>query len=276
MENIINICRITSRKALEKNGTMPKIFRRIRQAVSPNYFAYAIGEILLVVLGILIALQINNWNESQKKREKEQEYLLALKEEFLVNLEELQKEIDLNNLLHQQTQQIIAYTGPGPYRIDLKIFTEKLALLIGNSNIYDPSTGVVQELINSGNLNGIRNSELKTKLAGWNVKLEFLRDQELTAESYRVNIKDLFIKKGNIVNALRVSGVNEQRNLGLEDSQFENDTRSLLRDIEFENNLGFKLMASRALDDRYTETKQEIEAILDLISKEILRSPTPW
>jgi len=52
---------------------MIKLFRRIRQNLlmenkSGKYFKYAIGEIILVVIGILIALQINNWNEIRKKK----------------------------------------------------------------------------------------------------------------------------------------------------------------------------------------------------------------
>lgn len=51
---------------------MLKIFRNIRrkylaEGKSASYLKYAIGEIFLVVVGILIALQINNWNEIRKK-----------------------------------------------------------------------------------------------------------------------------------------------------------------------------------------------------------------
>ncbi len=51
---------------------MIKFFRRIRQNLimenkTSKYFKYAIGEILLVVIGILIALQINNLNEAKKQ-----------------------------------------------------------------------------------------------------------------------------------------------------------------------------------------------------------------
>ena len=52
---------------------MIKFFRRIRydlmnQNKTTKYFKYAIGEIILVVIGILIALQINNWNEGRKNK----------------------------------------------------------------------------------------------------------------------------------------------------------------------------------------------------------------
>jgi hypothetical protein len=68
---------------------MIKLFRNIRKNLlnegkTSRYFKYAIGEIVLVVIGILIALQINNWNEN-KKSIKDQKYVLT---EVLKNLEE--------------------------------------------------------------------------------------------------------------------------------------------------------------------------------------------
>ena len=66
---------------------MIKFFRKIRQNLlmenkTGKYFKYAIGEIFLVVIGILIALQINNWNEAAKRSNEEQKLLY----ELLVNL----------------------------------------------------------------------------------------------------------------------------------------------------------------------------------------------
>ena len=57
---------------------MIKFFRKIRQNLlsedkTVKYLKYAIGEIMLVVIGIVIALQINNWNENRKNGIKEQE-----------------------------------------------------------------------------------------------------------------------------------------------------------------------------------------------------------
>ena len=62
---------------------MLRFLRRIRQRLLyegklKNYLSYAIGEIVLVVLGILIALQINNWNEEQKKLKLKDRYLESL------------------------------------------------------------------------------------------------------------------------------------------------------------------------------------------------------
>ena len=63
---------------------MIKFFRKIRynlmsENITGKYFKYAIGEIALVVIGILIALQINNWNESRKDQAQELNYLTGIK-----------------------------------------------------------------------------------------------------------------------------------------------------------------------------------------------------
>jgi hypothetical protein len=63
---------------------MIKFFRKIRQSLlnegkTTNYIKYAVGEIVLVVIGILIALQINNWNENKKKQAFEKETLQQIR-----------------------------------------------------------------------------------------------------------------------------------------------------------------------------------------------------
>ena len=73
---------------------MIKFFRNVRknllnQGKTANYLKYAIGEIALVVIGILIALQVNNWNIDRVDRKSEQKYLKNIKEDLekdLVNL----------------------------------------------------------------------------------------------------------------------------------------------------------------------------------------------
>lgn len=78
---------------------MLKFFRKIRQQLIgegqvKKYLFYAIGEILLVVLGILIALQINNWNEQNKNRQAENKALTDLYYEFEKSFERFQ---DMDN-----------------------------------------------------------------------------------------------------------------------------------------------------------------------------------
>ncbi len=78
---------------------MIKFFRKIRQKLlSENkfsrYLLYAIGEIILVVIGILIALQINNWKELQKKEILKNEYTTSLIVDFTNDTAQLKKKVE--------------------------------------------------------------------------------------------------------------------------------------------------------------------------------------
>ena len=80
---------------------MLKFFRSIRQNLltedrTTKYFKYAIGEIVLVVIGILIALQINNWNEQRKANTLEGEYYCRLLEDLIQDGEQIDALIKLS------------------------------------------------------------------------------------------------------------------------------------------------------------------------------------
>ena len=73
---------------------MIKLFRKIRyelmnQNKASKYFKYAIGEILLVVIGILIALQINNWNERKQNKVKVDNLLRKILQDIEIDLDEV-------------------------------------------------------------------------------------------------------------------------------------------------------------------------------------------
>ena len=71
------------------------------------YFKYAIGEIVLVVIGILIALQINNWNEHQKAIKKEAEVIASLKQEITSNINDLEKTLKINESFIIKTDSLL-------------------------------------------------------------------------------------------------------------------------------------------------------------------------
>ena len=81
---------------------MFRIFRHIREGLLAEkkvnrYVLYAVGEIVLVVLGIVIALQIDNWNEWRQERELEQIVLEQLKEDYESDLAQLNQKIHLRH-----------------------------------------------------------------------------------------------------------------------------------------------------------------------------------
>ena len=92
---------------------MLAFFRKIRKSIiesgsARKYLLYAIGEILLVVIGILIALQINNWNEWKKDRVREKEILSDLAETFELNIESLEEDIAFLQVLSQSSRVVLS------------------------------------------------------------------------------------------------------------------------------------------------------------------------
>ena len=89
-----------------------KIFRNIRQKLAAEnsvakYLRYAIGEIVLVVIGILIALQINNWNENRKLLKQEIEIYKELKSDLLQTKKEILNTITKHKEIIKSTQNLI-------------------------------------------------------------------------------------------------------------------------------------------------------------------------
>ena len=87
---------------------MIKFFRHIRQRLIADnrfskYLLYAIGEIILVVIGILIALQINNWNEHKKNAQQEQLILTQLLAEYESNLQQIESKISPTSRVFEHT-----------------------------------------------------------------------------------------------------------------------------------------------------------------------------
>ena len=87
-----------------------------------KYFKYAIGEIILVVIGILIALAINNKNEIGKQRNLELHYLSNLKTDLSLNIKHLENYIETRETAINSANEVIAHYEGKPIK-DLKAFS---------------------------------------------------------------------------------------------------------------------------------------------------------
>lgn len=143
---------------------MIKFFRRIRQKliVERNlrkYLIYAIGEILLVVIGILIALQINNRNERSKVYKIEQEYLKRLKtdlEKDKIYFTERRQYAD------ELLKQYQIYTDKSyDFQETYKNFSELFCCLDFPPTELSIHKSTYTELISTGNLSTIQSGDLR-------------------------------------------------------------------------------------------------------------------
>jgi hypothetical protein len=122
-----------------------------------KYFKYAIGEIILVVIGILIALQINNWNEKTKADKKEVAILNSLKSELTTTLEELNHDYTSIKLFHKSTLKVQSYLKVKPVIADSMYRQFFLAYAFAN---FFPKTSTY-ETFKSGNLELIQSDSLR-------------------------------------------------------------------------------------------------------------------
>jgi hypothetical protein len=142
-------------------------FRKIRKSLlnegkTAKYVKYAIGEILLVVIGILIALQINNWNDARKTRVKELHYLQNIKSDLIVNIAEMQNYLTDRTEKIAAAKRILAHFEGKPLD-DLSAFNADGVSIYSWQKFYQ-SNNTFQELLNSGNLAIISNDEIKNIL----------------------------------------------------------------------------------------------------------------
>ncbi|MET1258292.1 DUF6090 family protein [Flagellimonas sp. DF-77] len=94
---------------------MIKFFRRIRQTLLTEnkfskYLLYAIGEIILVVIGIMIALQINNWNEEQQTAGVLNQFVSEFKKELEYNIQDLERSISLMEFHMEEKKKLLTLT----------------------------------------------------------------------------------------------------------------------------------------------------------------------
>ncbi len=146
---------------------MIKFFRRIRQNLlsegnTGKYFKYAIGEIILVVIGILIALSINNWNEERKARNNEQVLLFQLKQEFESNLSQLNQKIEMREIMITSAHKLLNMIDDNTLLVNDSI-GHYLSFTRMNPT-FDP---IRNNLTVGDKLSLIQNTKLKTLLTNW-------------------------------------------------------------------------------------------------------------
>lgn len=153
---------------------MIKFFRNIRQKLlkegnTSKYLKYAIGEILLVVIGILIALQINNWNEEKKNSASERQYYCRILEDFELEKQLIAELNEKSNYRINTSKEILLDLDAGTKD---KHYLINQFLLAVRSEVYEPRNVTFKDLISSGNLKLINDINLKNSLIQYYSELE--------------------------------------------------------------------------------------------------------
>jgi hypothetical protein len=175
----------------------------IKKNSTTKYLLYAIGEIILVVIGILIALSINNSNEERKFRKQEVKYL-----------KNLQADIKLERV---NNDSIIKYRGgtvkAAARLLDFKTLETALDVMelemtinqVFSRQIFLPTNNTYKELLSSGNLNYITNDAIKYQLLELDKMYVSINNSEHHMyREYEEYLYNVSIKNGEVLNLLDV------------------------------------------------------------------------
>lgn len=153
-----------------------------------KYSRYAVGEILLVVVGILIAIQINSWQETRKNIRMETKTLELLKDEYEENLKQLDEKISFRVEMIEAAFKLISILDSNQNFHEIS--KDSIAVYIGKTipfPTFNPSMGVTNDIINSGKLYIIRNSELRVFLSAWSSNISQVSEIEQVWLDYSTN-----------------------------------------------------------------------------------------
>ncbi len=213
---------------------MIKFFRKIRQKLLVEnrfnkYLVYAIGEIVLVVIGIIIALQINNWNEENKEKERTKSYLNNLTLDLEQDIRETKRQI------RSIKYKAIFVDGIAEYFRDKRISElDNLEVFYEAFDYYGyrPLTwykNTIQELRSSGSLKSIRNDSIRLMINQYyaltdHLDQDYKEDHELSEIIYNKVFKIIntnYPRRKDLIDTLFLSYRKKDKSIFTKSKVFE-------------------------------------------------------
>ena len=220
------------------------------------YMRYAIGEIVLVVIGILIALQINNWNEDRKRQNEELVFLVDIK----MNLETMLMDFTTDTI--SNSNDIVQYGKIEYYIANDLPYSNQLDSIFGILTFWNSPyiTATAYNSLQNKGLDLIKNDALKNKIIKmYEVTLKKLPEDYDKGEITLMDeiVAPFLIKK---VKRLHNQSVNLAR---------PNDFESLKKNQEFINILSYILRQRKRGIEIYSEVMSGIRLLITDIENEI-------
>ena len=249
---------------------MLRLFRiKSFQAPPEKYIWFAILEVLLVVIGILIALKVNNWTEEQKLRTIEKSVLVDLRSELYANITRLDSIINERENVLAAGRLLLEQSGPDASWDSEVNFDSLLFKVILSGWKFFPESGVVTDMLNSGKLNVIQNDSLRYMISSLPADIALLNDED---DTYRLDLHGYFVPffSGNyaIRNIVKDRGL-FGRDMDLGVSTFRTYPESLLRNQELEGVLTIQTIWTNTAIGLYNRQLNKYKAILRHINQEL-------
>lgn len=220
-----------------------------------RYLLYAIGEIALVVVGILIALYINDRRDFQTDRKQEVTYLREFHKDLEDNLVELDRVIEKSGLTTRACDSIIAFSKRAPEDISNDRLRELQFVVMGYTK-HMTQEGTLEDLQGSGKLVIIRNDSVRRAMATWEADMRLVRELEVDGKRSFENYLDF----------LNVHYPFYERSPDME--SFKN---TLLNQMLYLNRVTDRAITTDFLHETYLGVKPRWEMLLQTVDQEIVR-----
>ena len=229
-----------------------------------KYLKYAIGEILLVVIGILIALQINNLNEERIVKEQNHVILQNLNKEFSENLIELDTSISSFNSVIEGLDQLLKVMRTQDSNVTEREFDRLLHKTFWTPN-WTPSSFVLVELKNSGALSKLNNNNLKTLLFKWEREFDKMKGSNNGYKEYGSEYIEFITKNGSVRNLDALS----ESTKNLQKSTIARNNPELLKIPEFENRADNFYFLAVSLRAHFQSLREIMKDIIEVSNAEL-------
>jgi hypothetical protein len=248
---------------------MIKLFRNIRQNLlnegkTSKYLKYAIGEIILVVIGILIALQINNWNQGRIVKAQNHVILKNLNKEFSENLIQLDSSINNFDNIIDGLDQLLKIMRTQDSNLSNLEFDDILHKTFWTPN-WAPSSFVLVELKNSGALSNFNNNNLKTLLFKWERDFDRMKQGNDAYIQYGAEYIEFITKNGSVRNLDALT----DRTKNLQKSTIAQNNPELLKVPEFENRADNFYFLAVSLRKQFQSLKEIMKSIIEVSNAEL-------
>jgi len=232
-----------------------------------QYMRYAIGEIVLVVIGILIALQINNWNTERIQNIETSELAKRLLLEINQNKVLVKSEIDTQNQNLNSLLKFLKMTGKNYSEQSIEK-TDSIIYRILSSPRFELNTSVLEEAISTGRLANIKSDSLRNLI----YELPSVVSDIKTNIGYIDNHDNFFLIKRfyDFVSLREIDGKISPYADKLGRSNFSNiDNRIILSDMQFESMVDNKYFLLSTLMNIYIDTQKKLDKLGIMLSEVI-------
>lgn len=246
------------------------IFNKIRKSLLDNskyarYLKYALGEIILIVIGVLLAVAINGKISKSNQRKLEKQLLINISDELVSNIDQLKRAIESHEEGSRAGTAILSMIRERPETFEIP-YLDSLMLLMDYNWSYDPAMGSIKSTIESGGVNLIREDSIRAYILSFEDRV---KDVNETTLGYRrikhERLWPLIDKEVSILNRWNVLYPIVGH------SKYEEDYAALFRDIEFENVIGLLLIFREEGLVEERELLHYCDRIKELIEKKLTR-----